>query len=118
MLFNKMTATTGFYLHPYFCFRKYANSNNGFTCGCDVGPVATVNAVAEVLHQPHVPEVIAVVGVPATVITTEVVAVTDVPELLEVLMFLQFLLSQLETQYNITSMGFSNIGFQIGIAKS
>ena len=63
-----MTATTGFYIHPYFCFRKYANSDYGFTCGFNVGPVAAVTstAIAEVLHRPHVPAVLAVAGVPVT----------------------------------------------------
>ena len=84
MLFTKMTATTGFYLHPYFCFRKHANSNNGFTCGFDVGPVAAVTAVAEVLHRPHVSEVIAIVGVAVTPTAPEFVAVTGVPEVLNV----------------------------------
>ena len=82
-----MVATTGFYLYPYFCFQKHANSNNGLSCGFDIGPVTTVTAVAEVLHQPHVPKVIAVVGVAATATTAttaEVVVVTGVPKILEV----------------------------------
>ena len=66
------------------CFRKHANSNKGFTCGIDIGPVATVTAVAEVLYQPYVPAVIAVVGVPATATSAEVVAVIGVPKVLEV----------------------------------
>ena len=54
-----MAATTGFYLHPYFCFRKDADSNYGFTCGFDTGPVTAVTYAAKVPHRPHVPEVLA-----------------------------------------------------------
>ena len=54
-------------------------------CGFDIGPVAALTVVAEVLYQPHVPEVIAVVGVAATTTTAEVVVVTGVPKVLEVL---------------------------------
>ena len=70
MLFTKMAAITKFYLYPYFCFRKYANSDFGFTCGFDVGPVAAVTAISEVLHRPHVPAVLAVAHIPATAIAT------------------------------------------------
>ena len=83
MLFTKMAATTWFYIHPYFCFRKYTNSDYNFACGFDVGPVAAVTAVAEVLHQPHVPVVLAVAGVPATATTAEVIAVVGVPKNLQ-----------------------------------
>ena len=55
ILITKMATITGFYLHPYFCFRKHANSNNGFTCGFDIAPVLAAPAVAEILYQPHVP---------------------------------------------------------------
>ena len=84
MLFTKMAATTGFYLHPYFCFRKHTDSNYRFTCGFDVAPVATVTAVAEILHRPHVPEVVAVVGVAADLANgvAKFLAITGVPEVL------------------------------------
>ena len=86
MLFNKMAATTWFYLRSYFCFRKHANSNNCFTCGFDIGPFADVTAAAEVLYQPHVLEVVAFTGVPAndTTGTTEIVALTGVSEVLKI----------------------------------
>ena len=81
-----MAATTGFYLHPYYCFRKDADSNYGFTCGFDVAPIAAVTVAAEILHCPHVPEVVAVVHIPAdlTAGTAEVLAVTGVPKVLEI----------------------------------
>ena len=83
---GKLAATTGFYLHPYLYFRKHANSDYGFTCGFDVGPVAAVTAVAEVLHRPHVPAVLAVAHVPADPANyvAKVVAVTAVPKVLEI----------------------------------
>ena len=51
MLFSKMAATTGVYLHPYFYFRKHANSDYGSTSGFDTAPVAHIPAVPEILHQ-------------------------------------------------------------------
>ena len=83
-LFTKMAATTGFYLHPYFCFRKHTNSDYGFTCGFDGGSVATVTVVAGVLHRPHVPAVLAVAHVPAdpTNNIAEFLAVTGVTKVL------------------------------------
>ena len=86
MLFTKIAATTGFYLHPYFCFRKHANSDHGSTCGFNNGPVAAVTTVAKVLHQTHVPTVLAVAHVPvtATATTAEVFAFTGVPKVLEI----------------------------------
>ena len=48
-----MAATTGFYVHPYYCFCKNANLNHGFTCGFDTGPVTAVTAAPEVPHRPH-----------------------------------------------------------------
>ena len=59
MLFTKMAATTGFYLHPYFCFPKHANSDYGFTSGFDTAPVAHIPAVSEIFHRTEVPAVIA-----------------------------------------------------------
>ena len=87
MLFTKMTATTGFYLHPYFCFRKHANSNYGFMCGFDTAPVSHIPAVPEILHRPEVPTVTARLHVPADPATRqlEVLAITGaalVPEVL------------------------------------
>ena len=69
MLFTKMAATTSFYLHPYFCFRKHTNSDYGFTYGFDTAPVAHVPAVPEILPRPEVPAVVArthVLANPAT----------------------------------------------------
>ena len=80
ILFTQMATTTGFYLHPYYCFRKNADSNYGFTCGFDTGPVTTVTAAPEVLHRPYLPAVVAVVGVAATGTTAAVTAVTGVPK--------------------------------------
>ena len=86
ILCTKMVATNRLYLHPYFCFRKHADSNNGFTCGFDIGPTAAIKATAEVLYQSHVPVVIAILGVPvnSTTGTTEIIAITGVPEVLKV----------------------------------
>ena len=86
MLFTKIAATTGFYIHPYFCFRKHANSDYRFTCGFDVGAVGAVTAVVEVLHRPHVPKVLAVAHVPADPANNvvEVLAVIGVPKVLEI----------------------------------
>ena len=81
-----MAATTGFYLHPYFCFQKHANFDYGFTFGFNVGPVAAVTAVAEVLHRLHVSAVLAVAHVPVTATATaaNVVVVTGVFKVLEI----------------------------------
>ena len=79
-----MASATGVYIHPYFCFCKDADSNYGFTCGFDTGPVAAVTYRAEVLHRPYVPAVAAVVGVAATATTPAVAAFTGVPEILEI----------------------------------
>ena len=86
MLFTKMAATTRFYLHPYFCFQKHANSDYGFTCGFDVGPVGLVTVVAEVLHRPHVPAVLTVTHIPGDPASNvaEVVAVTAIPKVHEI----------------------------------
>ena len=60
-----MAATTGLYLPPYFCFRKYTNFDYGFTCGFDTAPVAHIHAVPESLHQAEVPAVVARLHIPA-----------------------------------------------------
>ena len=82
-----MVATTGFYLHPYFCFWKHANSDYGLTCGFDTAPVSHIPAVAEILHRPEVPAVVARLHVPANPTTgpLEVLAIAGsalVPEVL------------------------------------
>ena len=87
MLFTKMAATTGIYRHPYFCFRKHADSNNGFTCGFDTAPITHVPAVPEIFHQPEVLTVVTIIYVPANALTeqAEVLGVTSsvlVPEFL------------------------------------
>ena len=64
MLLTKMVATTRFYLHPYFCFQKHANSDSGFTYVFDTAPVAHVPAVPEILHQPKVLAVVARLHIP------------------------------------------------------
>ena len=106
-----------FYLHPYFCFRKHANSNNGFTYGLDIGPVTAVTTVAEILYQSHVPKVIAVVGVAATATTAEAVSITGVPKVLEVLAVPKVLVvsAQPPIQHNLHSI-FQNCNSQIWIA--
>ena len=54
-----MAATTGFYLHPYYCFCKDADSNWGFTWGVETGPMAAVTAAPKVPHRPYVPAILA-----------------------------------------------------------
>ena len=96
MLFTKMAATTGFYLYPYFCFQKHANSDYGSTCGFDTAPVAHIPAVSEVLHHAIIPAVLTrnhVPGNPATgqlkvyaivgsALVSKVLACAEVPETL------------------------------------
>ena len=82
-----MAATTGFHIHPYFCFRKYVNSDYGFTCGFDTAPIAHIPAVPEILPRPEVPAVVARTHVPANPATgqLEVLALVGfalVPEVL------------------------------------
>ena len=86
MLFTKMAATIDFYFHPYFCFQKHANSNNGVTCGFDIVLVVAAPVVVEILYQPYVPEVIIVLDVPTNAVTgaAGIIAVTGVPEILKV----------------------------------
>ena len=96
MLFTKMAAMTGFYLHPYFCFRKHGNSDYGFTCRFDTAPIAHVPAVPEIIHQAensaglarnHVPanpdtrqlEILAIVS---SALVPRVLACAGVPETL------------------------------------
>ena len=85
-LLTKMAATTGFYIHPYFCFRKDADSDYGFTCGFDTGPITVVTYCAEVLHRPYAPVVPAQLHVPADSSTgaAEILAQPAVPEVLEI----------------------------------
>ena len=81
-----MASATGFYLHPYYCFCKDADSNYGFTCGFDTGPIAAVTAAAEIPHRAHIPAVLARTHVPAdpTNNVAEVLARTAVPKILEI----------------------------------
>lgn len=86
-MFTKISGTTGLYLHPYFCFQKHANQNNGFTCGFDIVSITHDPTVPKVLYQPRVSAKIAVVGVGADPVNniTEVIVVTVVAEFLEVI---------------------------------
>ena len=81
-----MAATTEFYIHPYFCFRKDADSDYGITCGFDTEPVTAVTYCAEVLHCPYAPAIPAQPHVPAdpTTGTAEVLARPAVPEVLAI----------------------------------
>ena len=65
IIFCKIASTTGFYLHPYYCFWKLSASNYGFTCGFDTAPITFVPGVPEVLYQAPVLAIIAVIGVSA-----------------------------------------------------
>ena len=87
MLFTKMAATTGFYIHPYFYFQKHANSDYGFTCGFDTAPVAHIPAVPEILPWSEVPAVITRAHVPANPATgqLEVLALVGSALVLEVM---------------------------------
>ena len=81
-----MASTTGFYIHPYYCFRKDADSNYGFTCGFDTGAVAAVAAAAEIPHRAHVPAIVARTFGPADPLTgtAEVTAHPGAPEVTEI----------------------------------
>ena len=87
MLFTKIAATTGFYLHPYFCFWKHSNSDYGFTSGFDTAPVAHIPDVPEIFRRTEVLAVIAIHQVAADPATRqlEVLAIASsalVPEVL------------------------------------
>ena len=119
ILFTKIATTTGFYLHPYFCFHKHADFNYGFTCGFYVAAVAAVTAVAKVLHRPHIPEVVTVVHVPTDPVagTAKVHAVTSVPEVLQIVHVPAVLMSKPSIRSSMTYLLFSNNEFQIGLAS-
>ena len=81
-----MASTTGIYLHPYYYQRKDADSNHGFTCGFDTGPVAAVAAAVEIPYRAHVPAILACIHVPPNPITSaaEIVAHPGAPEVTEI----------------------------------
>ena len=85
ILFTKIVATTVLYLHPYFCFRKHANSDYGFTCGFDTAPVPWPEflAVAARLHVPANPATgqLEVLAISSSALIPEVLARPAVPEL-------------------------------------
>ena len=85
ILFTQMAATCDFYVHPYYCFRKNAPSDTGFTCGFDTGPITEVVAAPETPHRPYRAPVLARLHVPATSTTAEITARDAVAEVLEIL---------------------------------
>ena len=81
-----MASTTDIYIHSYYCFRKDADSNYGFTCGFDTGAVAAVAAAAEISHRAHVPAIVACNHVPADPFagTAEITAHPGAPEVTDI----------------------------------